>query len=92
MDNLTLIAIVSIATAGITMAMGSIGPALGEGKALAQALISLAQQPDEANNITRTLFVGMAVVESTGIYCLVIALIILFANPYWNFFINQTVK
>ncbi len=92
MDNLTLIAIVSIATAGITMAIGSIGPALGEGKALAQALISLAQQPDEANNITRTLFVGMAVVESTGIYCLVIALIILFANPYWNFFINQTVK
>ncbi len=92
MDNLGFVAVVSIATAGVTMAIGAIGPALGEGKALAQALTSLAQQPDEANNITRTLFVGMAIVESTGIYCLVISLIILFANPYWTFFVNQTVK
>jgi len=90
MDTLTLIAMISIFTAGITMAIGSIGSALGEGKALSQALIALAQQPDEANTITRTLFVGMALVESTSIYCLVISLILIFANPFWTFFLSQT--
>jgi len=89
MDTLTLIAMISIFTAGITMGIGSIGSALGEGKALSQALIALAQQPDEANTITRTLFVGMALVESTSIYCLVISLILIFANPFWTFFLSQ---
>lgn len=87
MDNLALIGIVSIFSAGITIAIGSIGPALGEGRALANALTALAQQPDEANTITRTLFVGMALVESTAIYCFVISLIIIFANPFWDYFI-----
>jgi len=73
--------LVSIATAGLTVSIGSIGPALGEGRAVASALESLARQPDAANNITRMLFVGLAMVESTAIYCLVIALILLFANP-----------
>jgi len=84
MDNQTWIAVVSIFTAGLTMAIGSIAPALGEGRAVAQALSSLAQQPDEANTITRTLFVGLAMIESTAIYCLVITMILLFANPFWN--------
>ena len=69
--------------------IGSIGPALGEGRALAQALGSIAQQPDEASTITRTLFVGLAMVESTAIYCFVIALIIIFANPFWDYVISQ---
>ncbi len=84
MDNLGLIATVSIAVAGLTMAIGSLGPALGEGRAVSQALTSLAQQPDEANTITRTLFVGLAMIESTAIYCFVIAMILIFANPFWN--------
>ncbi len=71
------ISIVSIVTAGLTIALGSLGPALGEGKALAQALDSIARQPESANTITRTLFVGLAMVESTAIYCLVVALILL---------------
>lgn len=75
------ISIVSIVTAGFTIAVGSLGPALGEGRALAQALDSIARQPDSASTITRTLFVGLAMVESTAIYCLVVALILLFANP-----------
>ncbi len=54
MDNMTLIAIASIVTAGLTIALGSIGPALGEGRAVATALSSLAQQPDAASTITRT--------------------------------------
>lgn len=75
------IAIASIITAGLTIAIGSIGPALGQGRAVAQALDAIARQPDATNTITRTLFVGLAMVESTAIYCLVISLILLFANP-----------
>ncbi len=84
MDQLTTIAMASIVTAGLTIAIGSIGPALGEARAAAEALRSIAQQPDEANTITRTLFVAMALIESTAIYALVISLILIFANPFWN--------
>lgn len=84
MDSVTLIGMVSIITAGITIAIGSIGPALAEGRALAQALSSMAQQPDESNTISRTLFVGLALVESTAIYCFVVAMIIVFFNPFWD--------
>ena len=87
MDNVAIIGMVSVLTAGLTIAIGSIGPALGEGRALAQALSSIAQQPDEGATITRTLFVGLAMVESTAIYCFVIALILIFANPFWNYVI-----
>ncbi|MEX0431494.1 F0F1 ATP synthase subunit C [Spiribacter insolitus] len=84
MDSTALIAMVSIFTAGITIAVGAIGPALGEGRAVAQALAAIAQQPDEAGTITRTLFVGLAMIESTAIYCFVVAMILIFANPFWN--------
>jgi F-type H+-transporting ATPase subunit c len=84
MDSLTLIAVASIVTAGITIAIGSLGPALGEGRAVATALTSLAQQPDASATITRTLFVGLAMIESTAIYCFVVAMILIFANPFWN--------
>lgn len=89
MDNIALIGMVSIVTAGLTIAIGSVGPALGEGRALSQALSSLAQQPDEAKTITRTLYVGLALVESTAIYCFVITLILIFANPFWLYVTAQ---
>lgn len=89
MDNIALIGMASIVISGFTIAIGSIGPALGEGRALSQALTALAQQPDEANTITRVLFVGMALVESTAIYCFVITLILLFANPFWTYVVEQ---
>ena len=89
MDNVTWIGIVSIFTAGITIGIGAIGPALGEGRAVAQALSSIAQQPDETNSITRNLYIGLAMIESTAIYCLVISMILLFANPFWNYMIQQ---
>lgn len=82
MEAHTLIAAVSIATAGLTIAIGSIGPALGEARAAAAALTAIAQQPDEANTITRTLFVSMAMIESTAIYCFVVSMILIFANPF----------
>lgn len=81
MNDHTILAAVSIVTAGLTMALGSIAPALGEGRSVAAALRAIARQPEAASTLTRTLFVGVAMVESTAIYCLVIALILLFANP-----------
>ena len=89
MRSIDIIGAVSIITAGLTIAIGSIGPAIGEGMALARALGAIAQQPDEANTITRTLFVGLAMVESTAIYCLVISVILIFANPFWNYVLAQ---
>ncbi|MEA1899660.1 MAG: F0F1 ATP synthase subunit C [Thermodesulfobacteriota bacterium] len=89
MDNISIIGAISIIVAGLTMAIGSIAPALGEGRALAQALSSIAQQPDETNNITRTLFVGMAMVESTAIYCFVVSMILIFANPFWGYVVSK---
>jgi F-type H+-transporting ATPase subunit b len=65
------------------------GPALGEGRAVATALSSLAQQPDASATITRTLFVGLAMIESTAIYCFVVSMILIFANPFWNHVIAQ---
>ena len=82
MTDQTVIAIVSIATAGLTMALGAVGAALGESRIGTAAMDAMARQPDEASSITRTLFVSLAMVESTAIFCLVIALILLFANPF----------
>ncbi|PMB26531.1 F0F1 ATP synthase subunit C [Fischerella thermalis] len=86
MSDLAVMGMVAMITAGFTIAIGSIGPALGEGWAVARALSAIAQQPDKANVITRTLFVGLAMVESTAIYCLVVSMILLFVNPFWNHF------
>jgi F-type H+-transporting ATPase subunit c len=79
MDSMTIIAVASIVVSGITIAVGAIGPALGQGRAVASALTSLAQQPDASATITRTLFVGLAMV----------AMILIFVNPFWNYMIAQ---
>ncbi|MFC6672123.1 F0F1 ATP synthase subunit C [Marinobacterium aestuariivivens] len=89
MDSMTLIAMVSIVIAGLTTGFGTMAPALGEGRSVAAALSSLAQQPDAAATITRTLFVGLAMIESTAIYCFVVSMILIFANPFWNYAIAQ---
>ena len=89
MDSMTYIAVVSIVIAGITISFGCLGPSLAEGKAVATALTSLAQQPDASTTITRTLFVGLAMIESTAIYCFVVSMILIFANPFWNHVIAQ---
>ena len=90
MDSITIVAVASIATAGLTTGSGCMCPALGEGRAVATALSSLAQQPDASATITRTLFVGLAMIESMAIYCFVISMILIFANPFWNHVIAQT--
>ena len=90
MDSMTSIAMVSIVIAGITTSFGVMGPALAEGRAVATALTSLAQQPDASSTITRTLFVGLAMIESTAIYCFVVSMILIFANPFWNHVLSLT--
>lgn len=88
MDNVSILAVVSILTAGLTTGIGCMFPAISEGKAVSTALSSIAQQPDAAPTITRTLFVGLAMIESTAIYCFVVSMILIFANPFWNFVIQ----
>jgi len=90
MNSVTIIGITSIVAAALCMAIGSIAPALGEAKAIVQALSSMAQQPDEAGTISRTLFIGLAMIESIAIYCFVIAVILIFANPFWNYISSKS--
>jgi F-type H+-transporting ATPase subunit c len=77
----TILALASIVTAGLTMAIGAIGAAYGESRIAAASMDAMARQPDESAAITRNQFVALAMVESTAIFCLVIALVLLFANP-----------
>ena len=81
MDGITgqeLIKALALLAAGIAMGFGAIGPGIGEGFAAGKACESLGKRPDEANLITRTMLIGQAVSETTGIYSLVIALILIF--------------
>ena len=65
--------------AAICMGVGAIGPALGEGNAVGKALEGMARQPEAAGDLRTNMILGCAVTETTGIYALVIALLILFA-------------
>jgi len=82
MENNMLFAVVAMIVAGVTVMAGSISPALGQSRSIIAAMDAIARQPDASDRISRTLFVGLAMIESLAIYCLVIALIILFANPF----------
>jgi len=74
--------LVSIIAATAAVCVGSIFPALAEGRAVAAAMEAIARQPEAAGTLSRTLFVGLAMIETMAIYCLVIALLLLFANPF----------
>lgn len=76
------IEMISIAAAAMAVSFGAIGPALAEGRAVAAAMDAIARQPDSAGTLSRTLFVGLAMIETMAIYCLVVALLLLFANPF----------
>lgn len=76
------IPIISIFAAAMAVSFGAIGPALAEGWAVAASMDAIARQPEAAGTISRTLFVGLAMIETMAIYCLVIALLLLFANPF----------
>ncbi len=82
METRTMLAVVSMVVAGLAVAFGTIGPAVAQGRSVDSALDAMARQPDLAERISRTLFIGLAMIESLAIYCLVVALILLFANPF----------
>ena len=82
MDSPSVLALVVMIVSAMGVAIGSIGPAFAQGKAVDSALDAIARQPDASDRISRTLFVGLAMIESLAIYSLVIALILLFANPF----------
>ena len=65
--------------AGLCMGIGAIGPAIGEGNAVGKALEGMARQPEAAGDLRTNMILGCAVTETTDIYSLVIALLILFA-------------
>lgn len=81
MNDLHLFSTLSTVVAGVVIALGTMLPALAMGRAIASALEALSRQPEAERTITRTLFIGLAMIESLAIYCLVIALIVLFRNP-----------
>lgn len=81
MSDMTWFTLASTVTAIVGIAMGVMLPALAMGRAISRALDALARQPEAEKSITRTLFIGLAMIESLAIYCLVIVLIVLFRNP-----------
>lgn len=64
--------------AGLCMGIGAIGPGIGEGNAVGKALEGMARQPETAGTLRSTMIMGCAIAETTGIYSLVVALLIMF--------------
>ncbi|HGF1595694.1 TPA: F0F1 ATP synthase subunit C [Legionella pneumophila] len=89
MNSISWFSLVSTVVAALAIAIGTIGPALAMGRAISHALDALARQPEAEKSITRTLFIGLAMIESLAIYCLVVVLIILFRNPLLSYLLNQ---
>jgi len=83
-NSVELIAMVSIIMAGATVGIGAPITAIAEGWAVSRGMTALAQQPDAAPVITRSLFIGVAMCESSAIYCFVVSIVLIFANPFWN--------
>jgi len=88
MNDIHWFALISTVAAALAIAIGVIFPAIAMGRAIAQALEALARQPEAEKSITRTLFIGLAMIESLAIYVLVIVLIILFRNPLLEYFLK----
>ncbi|WP_455370655.1 ATP synthase F0 subunit C [Petrachloros mirabilis] len=86
MRDISSFVLASTVVAGLAIAIGTMLPALAMGRAISQALEALARQPEAERSIMRTLFIGLAMIESLAIYCLVIVLIILFRNPLLEYF------
>ena len=88
MPDLTVFIQSSTVAAIIGIALGVIGPAIAMGLAISSAINALARQPESERSIMRTLFIGLAMIESLAIYVLVIVLIILFRNPLLEYLVQ----
>lgn len=67
--------------AGICMGIGAIGPGIGEGRAVASACEAIGRQPEAKSDVTSTMIMGCAIAETTGIYSLVVAILLIFVAP-----------
>lgn len=76
--------------AGLCMGIGAVGPAIGEGNAVAKSCEAVGRQPEAKSAVTSTMIMGCAVAETTGIYSLVIAILLLFVAP--NMLVNTLVN
>ncbi|MGX2040536.1 F0F1 ATP synthase subunit C [Methylocaldum sp. MU1018] len=81
MSDMTWFVVSSTVAAALAIGVGVLAPGIAMGRAISQALDALARQPEAEKAITRTLFIGLAMIESLAIYVLVVVLIILFRNP-----------
>ena len=88
MKDMTLFTTASTVAAALAVAIGVFFPALAMGRAISQALDALARQPEAEKAITRTLFIGLAMIEPLAIYVLVVVLIILFRNPLLEYLLK----
>ena len=86
MDPGTLVTVVTIIVAGLGIVLGTITPAIVEGRAALRAIEGMTRQPEAAGDLRTTMIIAMALLESTAIYTLLIMLILLFANPLLNRF------
>lgn len=89
MNSISWFTLASTIAAVLAIAIGTMLPAIAMGRAISSALEALARQPEAEKSITRTLFIGLAMIESLAIYCLVIVLIILFRNPLMAYIVGQ---
>ena len=88
MNDMTWFATASTVAAVLGIAIGVLLPAFAMGRAITAALDALARQPEAERSIMRTLFIGLAMIESLAIYVLVIALIVLFRNPLLEYLVK----
>lgn len=88
MPDLSSLTLASTVVAVIGIAIGVLGPAIAMGWAISRALDALSRQPEAERSIMRTLFIGLAMIESLAIYVLVIVLIILFRNPLLEYLLR----
>ena len=88
MPDLSNFTMASTVAAVIAIALGVMLPAVAMGKAIAHALDALSRQPEAERSIMRTLFIGLAMIESLAIYVLVIVLIVLFRNPLLEYLLK----
>ncbi len=88
MTGIDTFALYSTVAAVLGIAIGVLLPALAMGRAISSALEALARQPESERSIMRTLFIGLAMIESLAIYVLVIVLIVLFRNPLLEYLLG----
>ncbi len=88
MSDMTLFILISTVVAVLGITLGVMLPAIAMGRSISQAMDALARQPEAERSITRTLFIGLAMIESLAIYCLVIVLIVLFRNPLLDYLLR----